>query len=197
MPVGAAALGVAGVAMDSVHADIAAGAPPLLRLSQAAPEVFQRNKDASRWRKFESSHGTFAVMFPGIPIETKRTIRTEMGNVASTRFTMVDGTSVTYDVMYNDYPKAGIIKVNPQKLLDAARDGLVNQTKGRLVAEKRITVGGVTGRDEEILGPDGTRYWARLVLVRNRLYQLMAIAQPPAQADTQAFFDSFQLLGAR
>lgn len=172
-------------------------APPTLRLSQAAPEVSPRNKDAARWRKFESKHGTFKVMFPGIPIETRNTIRTEMGNVASTRFTMVDGSSVTYDVMYNDYPKGGIAKVNPQHLLDAARDGLVYQTKGRLVAEKRITLGAVPGRDQEILGADGTRYWARLVLAGNRLYQLMAIARPPAQADAQTFFDSFQLLGAR
>ena len=197
MTVAAATLASAGAQMKSVPGVGATGTPPLLRLSQAAPEVSPPNKDAARWRKFESKHGTFKVMFPGIPIETRSTIRTDMGNVASTRFTMVEGTSVTYDVMYNDYPKAGVIKVNPQKLLDAARDGLVYQTKGQLVTEKRITLGAVPGRDQEILGADGTRYWARLVLVENRLYQLMAVARPPAQADTRTFFDSFQLLGAR
>lgn len=194
--------GVAGAIMlligaGSMPVAAAASAPPILRLAQAAPETTPRNKEPAGWRKFESKRGTFRVMFPDIPIETRSKLRTEIGNVASTRFTVVAGTSVTYDVMYNDYPKAGIVKVNPQKLLDAARDGLVNQTKGQLVGEKRIMLGTVPGRDQEILGADGTRYWARLVLVENRLYQLMAIARPPATADTRTFFDSFQLLGAR
>jgi hypothetical protein len=168
-----------------------------VRLAQTAPEASPSNKVAAGWRKFESKRGKFSVMFPDIPIETRSKIRTEIGNVASTRFTVVAGTSVTYDVMYNDYPKAGVVKVNPQLLLDAARDGLVNQTKGRLVAEKRIMIGTVPGREQEILGADGTRYWARLALVENRMYQLMAIARPPATADTRTFFDSFQLLRAR
>lgn len=196
-----AGYGLAGVLLllgsGSVPADEAAGIPPILRLAQAAPESPPRNKNAAGWRKFESKRGTFTVMFPDVPIETRSKIRTEIGNVASTRFTVVAGTSVTYDVMYNDYPKAGIVKVNPQLLLDAARDGLLNQTKGRLVAEKHIMLGAVPGRDQEILGADGTRYWARLVLVGNRMYQLMAIARPPATADTRTFFDSFRLLGAR
>jgi hypothetical protein len=185
------------IGTGSMPAAVAASTPPTLRLAQAAPEAAPRHKVPAGWRKFESKRGTFSVMFPDVPIETTKKLRTEIGNVASTRFTVVAGTSVTYDVMYNDYPKAGIAKVNPQLLLDAARDGLLNQTKGRLVSDKHIVLGAVPGRDQEILGADGTRYWARLVLAGNRMYQLMAIARPPATADTQTFFDSFQLLGAR
>lgn len=134
---------------------------------------------------------------PGPPKTTRQTIRTDIGNVASTRYTVTDAANVTYDVLFNDYPKAELGKASPHKLLDGARDGLLYQSKGRLVAEKPILLDGLHGRDQEILGPDGTHYRVRLVWAETRLYQLMAVTPGPPRPEANLFFDSFRITGRR
>ena len=150
---------------------------------------------AVKWQVFESTPGRFKVAFPGAPITKRGKLATEIGEVVSIRHSAGDGAESTYDVTYNDYPKAGIARLSPAKLLDAARDGLAYQANGRLVSEKPFMIGKVAGRDQTILGADGTHYRIRLLLVENRLYQLTAMARPPAQANEQRFFGSFQLTG--
>jgi hypothetical protein len=168
----------------------------VIALHCAWPVQAQTHDSATvRWQIFESAAGKFNVAFPGTPITTRATVRTEIGNVESVRHTAGDGADGTYDVTYNDYPKAGIARLSPAKLLDAARDGLVFQAKGRLVSEQPITVGKIAGREQEIVADDGMRYRIRLLLVENRLYQLTAMARPPARPDEQRFFGSFQLTG--
>ena len=80
-------------------------------------------------------------------------------------------------------------------MLEAMRDGLVAESKGELAWDKPFNLGKFAGRDQEIVGGDGTRYRVRLILVENRLYQLTAMARPPARADEDRFFGSFQLTG--
>ena len=147
------------------------------------------------WRPYESAQGRFKVSFPGTPVVNYGKVRTEIGDVLSARHSASDGTEITYDVTYNDYPKEGIAKLSAAKLVDTVRDGLVYQAKGKLVAEKPHSVGKIAGRELEIEGGDGMRYRIRLMLVANRLYQLTAMARPPAQADDKEFFGSFELTG--
>lgn len=148
------------------------------------------------WNRFEVPAGQFKVLLPGTPKTTQRTIRTEIGNVATTRYTTTDAAYVTYDVLLNDYPKAGVSKANPQKLLDAARDGLIYQTKGRMISYKPITLANFPGRDLEIMGGDGSHYRARLVWAGSRLYQIMTVTRGDPQPAANLFFDSFQLTGS-
>ena len=149
----------------------------------------------SNWRTFESTEGKFKVDFPGVPVVKRGRFRTEMGDVTSLRHTV--GGDATYDVRYNDYPKAGIAKLTVSKMLDALRDGLVAESKGELASEKSYSLGRFAGRDQEITGGDGTRYRIRLLLVDNRLYQLTAMARPPMRIDEEKFFGSFQLTGIK
>lgn len=147
------------------------------------------------WREFSLPAGRFSVLMPGTPKTTRRTIRTEIGDVAATRYTTTDAANVTYDVLLNDYPKAGIARANTQKLLDSVRDGLVYQTQGRLVSEKPITLANFPGRDQEIAGANGTHYRVRLVWAGTRLYQIMAVTPGTPRPDANLFFDSFRISG--
>jgi hypothetical protein len=149
------------------------------------------------WREFGIPAGRFKVLMPGAPKTSRQTIKTDIGNVAATRYTVTDAANVTYDVLLNDYPKSGIAKANPQKLLDSVRDGLVYQTKGRLIAENSITLANFPGRDQEIIGGDGTHYRIRLVWSDNRLYQIMAVTPGKPRPDANVFFDSFRITGGR
>jgi len=150
----------------------------------------------ANWRVFEFRDGRFKVAFPGAPVVKRGKFPTDLGFVHSARHTANDA-DATYDVRYNDYPASTTSKLTPAKMLDAMRDGLVAESKGELTWDKPYSLGKFAGRDQEIVGGDGTRYRIRLLLVDNRLYQLTAMARPPARADEDRFFGSFQLMGTQ
>lgn len=161
----------------------------------AATAVTPTDKIPPGWIKFEMPAARFKVLLPSPPKTSRRTIRTDIGNVAATRYTTTDAANVTYDVLLNDYPKAGVSKSNPQKLLEAVRDGLVFQTKGRTISNKEITLANFPGRDIEIMGGEGSHYRVRLVWVETRLYQIMAVTPGKPRPEANVFFDSFQITG--
>ena len=154
----------------------------------------QTSRDAGTWRTYEFKDGRFKAAFPGTPLVKKGKFPTDLGYVNSARHTAGDA-DATYDVRYNDYPTSTTSKLTPAKMLEAMRDGLVAESKGDLAWDKPYSLGRFAGRDQEIVGGDGTRYRIRLLLVENRLYQLTAMARPPARADEDRFFGSFQLVG--
>lgn len=168
-----------------------------ITLAQLRTSFAVQNKPPTGWREIEIPAGHFRVLFPAPPRTTRRNIKTDIGNVASTRYTVSDAAGVTYDVLFNDYPRDGLAKAPHQKLLDSARDGLIYQSKGRLIGEKPITLDGYPGRDQEILGPDGTHYRVRLVWADTRLYQLMAVTPGKPRPESSVFFDSFRITGRR
>jgi hypothetical protein len=149
------------------------------------------------WREFGIPAGRFKVLMPGTPKTSRQTLRTDIGNVAATRYTVTDAANVTYDVLLNDYPRAGIAKANPQKLLEGARDGLMYQTKGRMISDNPITLASFPGRDLEIMGANGSHYRVRLVWVETRLYQVMAVTPGKPEPEADIFFNSFQITGDR
>ena len=161
----------------------------------AATAVTPTDKIPPGWIEFEMPAVRFKVLLPGPPKTSRQTIRTDIGNVAATRYTTTDAADVTYDVLLNDYPKAGVSKSNPQKLLEAVRDGLVYQTKGRMISDKHITLANFPGRDIEIMGGEGSHYRVRLVWVETRLYQIMAVTLGKPRPEANVFFDSFQITG--
>lgn len=163
----------------------------------AAAGIAPQDINPPGWREFESKPGRFKALLPNTPTTSRQNIKTDLGIISSIRFTAFDAANVTYDILFNDYPKAGVSRVPPHKLLDSARDGLLYQTKGKLVSEKSITVTGFPGRDQEIISGDGTHYRIRLVWVDNRLYQIMAVTPGQPRPDAQKFFDSFQIIGRR
>lgn len=173
---------------------LAAAFPQPSAAATVGPSASQ-NKVPPGWRIFEIPAGGFRVLLPGVPKTSRQSIRTEIGNVASTRYTTTDAANATYDVLINDYPRAGVSRANPEKLLDAARDGLKFQTKGQITIDKRIALADYPGRDLEIRSDDGTHYRARLVWVESRLYQIMVVTPGKPRSDAVVFFDSFQITG--
>lgn len=161
----------------------------------AAAAVTPTDRIPPGWIEFEMPAARFKVLLPGPPKTSRQTIRTDIGNVAATRYTTTDAANVTYDVLLNDYPKAGVSKSNPQKLLEAVRDGLVYQTKGRTISDKHITLANFPGRDIEIMDGEGSHYRVRLVWVETRLYQIMAVTLGKPRPEANVFFDSFQITG--
>jgi hypothetical protein len=149
--------------------------------------------DTAQWREFESKDGRFSVQFPGRPQRTEQKTRTDIGHVVSVRYTVSHSGRVTYDLMFNDFPKGQIASVKAEKLWDAARDSLLYQAGGRITSEVHTVHNGVRVRQFEIAGENGTRFVVRLLFADNRLYQLLVASRYGAAAEAQRFFNSFSL----
>src|SRR5690242_17009918 len=86
--------------------------------------VQAQGRDTARWQTFEIPAGRYKAAFPSEPYMQQGKLRTEIGDVVSTRHT-ADGAGATYDVTVNDYPKDGVARLSPGKLVSTVRDGLV------------------------------------------------------------------------
>jgi hypothetical protein len=84
------------------------------------------------------------------------------------------------------------MKAGPKALLDGGVKGLAG--KGKLASDKEIMVEGNPGREvqAELLG---LQMNIRIVLVKNRMYQLIAAGKPGtfSEKEIRTFFDSFKL----
>ena len=167
--------------------------PLAVLLLAAAPALFAQGMP--QWKIYEFAEYKFRALFPEGPAEKKGRLKTEIGEVVSARYT-ADGGDATYDVTVTDYPPERVGKINPDKVINSARDGLVEHAKGTLESSKASTMGHARIRDCVIVGSDGTRYRVKLTLIGTRLYQVTAMAKPPAKAEEDKFLSSFQLIGS-
>lgn len=148
------------------------------------------------WEDLTSGKGRFRVRMPANPSETKQDVATDDGPAELVILRSSAGTTA-YLVTYTDVPAVAARRSKP--LLDATRDLVVSSSRGRLLAERRISLGRHSGREfraEVPLGEDakGGILKCRIVLAGRRLYQVMAIG-PRGEADSEAieaFFRSFQ-----
>jgi hypothetical protein len=133
--------------------------------------------------------GRFTVRLPGPPHEDE---------VASAPLTMhvfeseTEGGAV-YAVAYTDYPDDFPASSDPERLLDAARDALVDPPAGKLVFESRITLAPSTPGREGTIRREDHVIVARLYAEGARVFELTVRApeNAPIDDDRAAFFDSF------
>ncbi len=153
---------------------------------------------ALEWTPFSNPKANFRAVFPAQPQESVQSIETELGPIPYTTFmSEIDNGNIAFGVAYNDYPVA-VQKADPQVVLDGGRDGAVENLKGTLVSETRLTFKGHPGREFTILGEvQGKKlfYHTRIFLVEARLYQLQIVRvgdTPIDVADAVRFFSSFE-----
>jgi hypothetical protein len=153
--------------------------------------------DGSEWKTFTSREGKYKALLPSGAKTKTQSVKTEIGPVkVVTTEAALEGTH--YMVVYADYPADRFKDADPDKVLDGVRGGAVKEAKGKLVSEKKITLGKARhpGRDLLIETLDGkARVRQRIYLVRNRLYQILAIGTEEAvKARTvDKFHESFTL----
>jgi hypothetical protein len=158
----------------------------------------------SKPQEFVSRSGGFAVAGPAAMEEvTIQTINRTFGivDLHIFNFNAMHRKMQCY-VTYSDYPEVVIahFKLDAQKVLDGARDAAVGDLNHKLVIEQPITLGANPGRELVIevkaQGGQVQTLKARLYLVKNRLYQVKALA-PKGEvsvAEMDEFLRSFRLL---
>ena len=146
---------------------------------------------ANDWKKFTSEKGTFSVLLPGTPEESVQR-NPKIGNENHSFFVRIDHKSL--GVAYSDFADEEVTASKIDALLDNARDDGAETTNGTVREEKKIDLDGHPGREVLIDTPRGYTYRVRFYLVKNRLYDVVALAKKGKEndADVVKFFDSFQ-----
>ena len=85
----------------------------------------------AQWQTYRSIEGGFSVLLPAKPTSNQRTLNTNQGAVPRKALSVQVG-SDAYSVIWTDYD-AKDKRVNAQAALQAARDGLVANAKGKLL----------------------------------------------------------------
>jgi hypothetical protein len=152
--------------------------------------------DTSVWQAFVSSEGGFSVMMPTEPTPMTQKVPSKIGDLTQHMFQAKSPSGAVYAVGYVDYPKEVTEGADPQELLENAfLDGTENEPS--LIAEN-ITVQGHPGILVERNQGEQARVWHKGVLVKSRLYQIIAVApladKDAAEPDVRRFQDSFQVM---
>lgn len=97
--------------------------------------------------KYSPSDSSYTIKFPGKPQENTQTVETALGPIkvlyASFEANQGKRAYIASSTRYKIDPR----RYNVQKGLDGARDGMVQQTHGKVVKETRITYKGAPGRE--------------------------------------------------
>lgn len=147
---------------------------------------------------FSSKEGGFSVETSSIPKQRKESVPTQDGpaDIHTLTFEMQDP-AVEYWVVYIDYPERAVRQKGVSQLLKEARDGSVNNVRGRLLNERDILVGDYPGKEIEYEGDASAEetYKSRMCLVKQRLYVvLVTVPRGGSPERAEKFLDSFRLL---
>jgi len=132
---------------------------------------------AQAWKKYTSAESGFSVTVPGTPKYEKRTTNSQAGALVLHNYSVArENDTIAYLVNRTDYPAAISDANSPERLLDLARDGQINSLQAKIRSEKRLKVSGYPARELIFDSARGLTGHARLVLAKNRLYQVLGLA---------------------
>ena len=136
-------------------------------------------------KPFNPPDGSFTVMMPGTPKEESST---EAG--IKTTLYLSESKNIVYIVSSGDLPRG--FPVNYPTALSA----IAAARQGKITKESDFTLAGVKGKayEMEMGQPKGVAI-GRMVVVNNRLYQMLVLGESLRSGDAQAqqFMDSFAL----
>jgi len=152
------------------------------------------------WKRHTSENGRFSILFPGTPKEQKQQTDSPLGKLNVYSLMVEPNAKLAYLVSWNDYP-AVIKDDDPQDVLARVRDGNNQFLKGKLIADKKLSIGKEKhpAREIEFEFPfmgDTFIYRANVMLVDNRLYQVVMIGSKEVTHSDAAddYFRSLKLL---
>ena len=169
-------------------------------MAMALPVLVGQTAPPAGWRSFAPKDDAFTVALPFAPIEKKQQLKApESDGMIDVSLYVCEGVKVamnegTLVVGVSEYPPA-LVQGGEEKRLKHARDGAVQNAKGKLFHERKIALAGNPGRELWIdIGEERTIH-IRLFAVKQRLYQTMAIGTKDfiETKEVAAFMDSFKL----
>ena len=149
-----------------------------------------------QWVEERPAGAGYRIEFPGTPKSSTQDVDTRAGSVRMYMSEFSTNDDTIFLSIYSIYPENSL-STDTQKALSSARDGGVNNVKGKLRSERRLSVGGAPATRVVIDIPESNQTGvALIVLSGNRLYQAITVvpAGQETSADVMRFIDSFALV---
>jgi hypothetical protein len=147
------------------------------------------------WRELHWEEGKLRVMLPGKPSRSARDVALG-GEKVGMQMLQTQMTGMAFGVAYAPLPPG-----DPAVLLSGARDALLRNIDGKLVAERDVEVRGASDKGREFTGEGvvaGTPMVvaARLVAANGRFYQVVFVGRKDRaeRADLPLYLGSLTLL---
>jgi hypothetical protein len=173
----------------------------LLLLVCGAATVTACSRADPEWRTLTVHEGGFSILMRGQPQYQRQMLDTPAGKMEAHLYSS-DHPDAYLAVGYSDYPLALVLGWSRDELFSGVRDTWVRRLDGRLNAvDNRIATGQYPGYAFSAQGTtkgDDALLDARLYLVDQRLYQIVAISRRHAvsQGIINRYLDSFKLIDA-
>lgn len=149
---------------------------------------------AREWTAFAPDGGRFAVDLPGAPAVEGDSHWTPVGSIAMTKYWLRAGDALLA-VEVHDIPAVAAALVSDDRILDEARDSLIRDMRGTLIAGRALAFSGAPARDFRYRLPGKAQLEERVlaVLLDNRLYLVTGMARAPgSDPEVARFFASFR-----
>jgi hypothetical protein len=177
--------------------------PPTFRLAWLILVAFAASacmRSDSEWKPLVVDDCGFSVLMRQQPHYARQVLDTPAGRMEAHLYSS-DRPDAYFAVGYSDYPLALVVGGSPQQLFAGVRDTWVRRLEARVTAtDDRITLGGrypgyAFSGEGKNKGADAILD-ARLYLVGQRLYQIVAISRKGeiSQGIVNRFLDSFRLI---
>jgi hypothetical protein len=156
-------------------------------------------RGGSEWQELTVHEGGFSILMRGQPQYVRQTLDTPAGKMEAHLYA-AEGPNAYFAIGYSDYPLALVLGGSAQELFAGVRDTWVRRLEGRLVSQDdRISAGKYPGYAFSAVGRAkgaDAILDARLYLVDQRLYQIVAITRrhEVAQGVVNRYLDSFRLI---
>ena len=159
---------------------------------------------AKEWYILEDA--SYRIEFPEKPTNQQQSVPSAVGELKMD-INMYDASAVkdednmVYGMITTEYPDSVMNSDKKELLPDFWRnstDGAVKNVKGKLLSEKKLTLGEFPGYEIRIDFQDGMAVIVmRSFLVHNKMYVMQTIAEPKKDGNksSKRFFESFKLKG--
>jgi hypothetical protein len=154
------------------------------------------------WSLVTSPRGGFRAAFPSSPEVKEQLLKTDSGYVRMISYGVPSRKDDSYlMVIVGQYPDGSMSGKPADQLLTRAGDYTLAQNKFTLVSAKDVRVDGARGsgvtfpgRDIEATeGPTGKRISIRMILVHDRVYQVLFLRDGEKAEPFQQFLSTFEL----
>jgi len=148
------------------------------------------------WRATVRPDAGFSVDMPGEPKDLQVPAYNEAGSTEQVKMMVAnpDG-DTTFAVAWQDNPPVARVNSHqPDKTLDAARDGMLQRTQTSLDIDTHGMAAGYASRDVTAHNSNGGVLNVRMIYTGERLYTLMALfpsANARREQDVVRFYNSF------
>ena len=151
------------------------------------------------WHELAVNEGGFSVLMRGQAHYARQPVDTPAGRMVGHLYSS-DRPDAYYAVGYSDFPLTHVLGRPAEEVLSGVRETWVKRIDGRIVESKAIEIDGkhpgtAFVAEGKVKGAD-TRLEARLYLVDQRLYQLVALTRKGEvpQRTVKRYLDSFKLI---